>query len=206
MKKIFKPVIAFMVIAAGIAFITTTATSCKKDKDNTSLATTPLYDTLGWFIQGAQGDVAGNGVKMIDDPDNPGQKIQAGRLAIRTVVNQAIMVIAADTALNVYFPTLLSEVTAGNTTGYAHLLETFTDFVQQAVSGQQIYKGLSMAAAHTHATFSRFGDDAHPTSDEDDFNRFIGDVGQAATALSVPPSVTGQLAALLETTKPDIVH
>lgn len=206
MKKIFKSIIPFLIIIAGIAFISMATTSCKKDNNENTLATTPLYDTLGWFIQGAQGNVAGNGTKMIDDPDNPGQKIQAGRLAIRTVVNQAIMVIAADTALNVYFPTLLSEVTAGNTTGYAHLLETFTDFVQQAVSGQQIYKGLSMTAAHTHATFSRFGDEAHSTSGEDDFNRFIGDVGQAATSLNVPPSVTGQLAALLETTKADIVH
>lgn len=189
----------------GIILISVTSPSCKKDKQE-PLASTPLYDTLGWFIQGGTGAVEGNGTKMVNDPDHPGQTVQAGRLAIRTVVNKAILTIAADNELNVYFPTLLAEVSAGNTTGFSHLLETFTDFVQQAVSGQQIYHGKSMVEAHDHATYSRFGDDAHPTSDNADFDRFIMDVGSAATSLSVPQSVIAQLAALLETTRMDIVH
>lgn len=208
MKHLLKSTFPLILAIIGFMFFATMTTSCKKEKKDPkpTLATTPLYDTLGWFIQGAQGKVAGNGTKMINDPDNPGKKIQAGRLAIRTVVDKAIMIIAADTVLNVYFPTLLSEVTAGNTTGYSHLLETFTDFVQQAVSSQEVYKGLPMTTAHTHATFSRFGDADHPTSDEADFDQFINDVGQAANSLNVPTSVTGQLATLLISVKGDIVH
>jgi hypothetical protein len=170
------------------------------------LATTPLYDTLGWFIQGATGPVAGNGVKMIPDPNNQGQMIQAGRLAIHTVVNKALGIIAADPKLSVYFPTLLAEVGANNTTGYSHLLETFTDFVQAGASGQHIYEGLSMKAAHNHATFSRFGDMNHPTADSTDFNQFIGDVVLAAQFYNVPNSVIGQLGVLLVSTEGDVVQ
>ena len=203
-----KLVITAFFIALGFGAIT--MGSCSKDKNNTPttpvLATSPLYDTLGWFIQGGQGAVAGNGTKMIADPDNAGQNIQAGRLAIRTVVNKALMVIAADTSLNVYFPTLLGELGANNTTGYSHLLNTFTDFVQQAVSGQQIYMGLSMHTAHNHATYTRFGDAAHPTSSNANFDQFVTDVATAAQSLNVPNSVIAQLGALLNTTRADVVQ
>ncbi len=181
--------------------------SCHKNNNVTpQLSSTPLYDTLGWFIQGATGRIAGNGIKMIDDPDNSGQKIQAGRLAIRTVVNKALGVIAGDPKLAEYFPTLLAEVNAGNTTGLAKLLGTFTDFVQQAASGQKVYKGLSMIAAHSHATNSRFGSDAHPTADSTDFNQFIGDIVQAAQSLNVPNSIIGQLGVALYSTEGDVVQ
>ncbi len=182
--------------------------SCNKHdgSNNPPLATTPLYDTLGWFIQGATGPVAGNGVKMIADPSNSGQTIQAGRLAIRTVVNKALGIIAADPKLANYFPTLLAEVGANNTTGLSHLLETFTDFVQEGASGQHIYTGLSMKAAHNFATFSRFGSAAHPTADSTDFNQFIGDVVQAAQFYKVPNSVIGQLGVLLVSVEGDVVQ
>lgn len=180
--------------------------ACHSDDKNdmTVIPSTPLYDTLGWFIQGAKGQVAGQGTKMINDPDNEGQKIQAGRLAIRTVVNKALGVIASDNRLAVYFPTLLAEVGDGNTTGLAHLLNSFTDFVQTAVSKQNVYKGPDMKTVHNHATFARFGSDDHPTSTKADFDIFVGDVAQAAQSLNVPASVIGQLGALLYTTEGDI--
>lgn len=182
--------------------------SCKKKIAAPQLATTPLYDTLGWFGMGASGSVVtGDGTKMISDPDNHGQMIQAGRFAIRTVVRKAIGVIAGDTSLAVYFPTLLAEVKAGNTTGFSKLLKNFTDFVQQAVSGQKgVYTGLSMVAAHNHASNPRFGSDQNPTSDSSDFNEFVGDVATAATQLKVPNSVIAQLGALLYTTEGDVVQ
>jgi hypothetical protein len=207
MKSTTKLALMVLLITTGLGVMLTS--SCKKDKDTTPepvLATSALYDTLGWFIQGAQGAVEGNGTKMIADPDNPGQNIQAGRLAIRTVVNKSLMVIAADTNINIYFPTLLGEIAANNTTGYSHLLKTFTDFVQQAVSGQQVYTGLSMKAAHNNATYSRFGSALHPTSNSADFDRFIGDVVIAAQSLNVPNSVIGQLGVLLTSVKSDIVY
>ena len=190
------------------ACILLSLSSCNNnDKDNmTVIPTTPLYDTLGWFIQGAKGQVAGQGTKMIADPDNEGQQIQAGRLAIRTVVNKALGVIASDNRLAAYFPTLLAEVGDGNTTGLAQLLNSFTDFVQTAVSKQDVYKGPDMKTVHNHATFARFGSVDHPTSDKEDFDVFVGDVAQAAQGLNVPASVIGQLGALLYTTEGDIAY
>src|ERR1700743_1925029 len=136
MKFPTKKLLFASVIIAGVIYFS----FCKRNGSGSSApATTPLYDTLGWFIQGGTGTVAGSGTVMIADPSNPGTKIQAGRLAIRTVVNQALGVVAADPKMAPYFPTLLAEVGANNTTGYNHLLNTFTDFVQQAVSGQTIY-------------------------------------------------------------------
>lgn len=203
MKTQPKWMILSVAVLAGIfAF-----SSCKKNSVTPQLATTPLYDTLGWFAQGATGPVAGQGTKMVSDPDNSGHQIQAGRLAIRTVVNKALGVIASDTSLAKYFPVLLGEVGAGNTTGLAELSKNFTDFVQQAVSGQKgLYTGLSMVAAHSHATNPRFGSNTTPTADSTDFNKFVGDIATAAVNLNVPGSVIQQLGALLYTTEGDVVQ
>lgn len=195
-------ILSAVVLAGIVAF-----SSCKKNSVTPQLATTPLYDTLGWFAQGATGPVAGQGTKMVSDPDNSGHQIQAGRLAIRTVVNKALGVIASDTSLAKYFPVLLGEVGAGNTTGLAKLSKNFTDFVQQAVSGQKgLYTGLSMVAAHSHTTNPRFGSEANPTADSADFNEFVGDIASAAVKLNVPVSVIQQLGALLYTTEVDVVQ
>lgn len=206
--KISKKTVFFaLMLVCGALFFN----SCKSDKKTTptptpALASSPLYDTLGWFIQGGTGTIAGSGTQMIADPDNAGQKIQAGRLAIRTVVNKALGIIAADTALADYFPTLLSEVGAGNTTGYADLLSNFTDFVQQAVSTQQIYTGKTMIQAHNHATYSRFGSAAHPVSNNADFDEFISDVVAAAQFYNVPNSVIGQLGGILTSVKGQVTQ
>src|ERR1700760_946553 len=122
-----KTLLLLSIVVIGIIYFP--SCSKKNNGNSTPLASTPLYDTLGWFIQGGTGTVAGSGTVMINDPSNAGTKIQAGRLAIRTVVNQALGVVAADPKMSVYFPTLLAEVKAGTTTGLSHLLNTFTDFL-----------------------------------------------------------------------------
>jgi hypothetical protein len=185
-------------------------TSCKDDevqKMEEQLATTPLYDTLGWFIQGAAGAVAGQGTKMITDPQDSTSKIQAGRLAIRTVVEASELVLAGDTALAVYFPTLLAEVGAGNKTGFIELRENLTDLIQQVASGQKnVYKGLDMVKTHDFKTNPRFGSAVNDKADDADFDRFIGDVVIAMTALKVPTSVQAQLGAALESTRSQVVQ
>lgn len=197
---------AFMLLFSSICFI-----SCDKDDDTpeptpTPLATSALYDTLGWFIQGATMQVAGQGTKMIADPEDNTKMIQAGRLAIRTVIEEAENVLAGDPEMAPYFPTLLAEVGAGNTTGFFKLRETFTDLIQQVVSGQQIYKGLDMVATHDHATNPRFGSVDEPLADDAIFDQFIGDVVIAMTTLQVPATVQGQLGAALESTRAQVVQ
>ncbi len=206
MKSPTKKILLLASLIAVTGIICFPSCSKKNNGNGTSLASTPLYDTLGWFIQGGTGTVAGSGTVMINDPSNSGTKIQAGRLAIRTVVNQALGVVAADPKMAVYFPTLLAEAGAGNTTGYNHLLNTFTDFVQQAVSGQMIYMGLSMKAAHNFASNKRFGSSTATVADSASFNVFIGDVVTAAQSLNVPNSVIGQLGVLLVSVEGDVVQ
>lgn len=195
-----------MIFSVGILL-----TSCKdddiKEKEEIKLSTTPLYDTLGWFIQGATGAVAGQGIKMITDPGDSTKKIQAGRLAIRTVVEASELVLAADPELAVYFPTLLTEVGAGNTTGFFKLRENLTDLIQQVASGQKnVYKGLDMVKTHDFKSNPRFGSAENDKADDADFDRFVGDVVIAMTALKIPASVQGQLGAALEATRAQVVQ
>lgn len=213
MLKSKTSIVFILTMLIGVASIT----SCKKDDptpdepvvDNPMLESTPLYDTLGWFIQGGSQSMAieGQGTKMIADPDNSGQTIQAGRLAIRTVVNSSLQIIAGDPSLAVYFPTLLNEVGSGNTTGLAILLESFTDFVQQAVSGQMIYTGKSMIEAHNHDTYSRFGSTSQQfVTETSDFDQFVGNIVQASQSLNVPNSVIAQLGDILYSVEDDVVQ
>lgn len=183
--------------------------SCGEDPKPTPLpvlSTSPLYDTLGWFIQGATGTVEGQGTKMIADPENSAKEIQAGRLAIRTVIQKSEEVLAADPLMAPFFPTLLAEVTAGNTTGFFKLRETFTDLVQQVASGQEVYKGLDMVTTHDHTKHSRFGSTTQRFAGNDDFDQFLNDVVIAMTELGVPPSVQAQLGAALEATRAQVVQ
>lgn len=203
----FTKLFAFMLLFSSICFV-----SCDKDDDMepdptpTPLATSALYDTLGWFIHGATMQVEGQGTKMIADPEDNTKMIQAGRLAIRTVIEEAENVLAADPEMAPYFPTLLAEVGAGNTTGFYELRETFTDLIQQVVSGQEVYTGLDMVATHNHATNPRFGSEEEPLADDAIFDQFIADVAVAMTNLEVPASVQGQLGAALESTRSDVVQ
>ncbi|QES88314.1 globin family protein [Rhizosphaericola mali] len=195
------------IICASLLSFSYVISSCKKSDDTMQAAT--LYDTLGWFVQGASSSmsITGQGTKLINDPANSGTTIQAGRLAIRTVVDSAIFVIAGDPQMDPYFATLLTEVGAGNLTGFTALSKTFTDFLEQAISGQQIYKGLSMTAAHNHSTNVRFGSTTTPTADSSDFNQFVSDIATAATTqVGVPSGVVKELGALLYTTEGAVVQ
>jgi hypothetical protein len=201
------PIFALLLLLG--AMLTATSSCSKSSQQKDMLSTSPLYDTLGWFVQGGNGMVSGRGTQMISDPAHPGTMIQAGRLAIRTVVDTSIFVIASDPQMQPYFPVLLGEVSAGNLSGFLDLENELTNFIQQAVSGQKIYTGLSMQAAHNHASNSRFGSNTSvetKTADAADFDRFVSDVAMAANKLQVPPSVIGQLGALLNTTKSQVVQ
>lgn len=205
-KTIIRPLALVLVFGGLITF-----GSCSNDDNSgtnpgSELQTSALYDTLGWFIQGGHGEVVNQGTKMISDPDHPGEQIQAGRLAIRTVVEKSLNIIAADPELAEYFPTLLNEVGQGNTTGLSNLLGNFTDFVQQGVSGQEVYEGKTMIKVHNHETYSRFGSSEHPVADEASFNQFINDVVEAAQSLDVPDSVIAQLGDLLTSVEGDVVQ
>lgn len=190
MKKIFQAAL-FLSILGGSAFI---SSSCNNDDDDNPVViptpTPTLYQKLG-------------GTMMVADPANPGMQIEKGRLGLRSVVDSTIFVIAGDPELNGFFTVLLTEVGAGNTTGFAALSKNLTDFFAVGSGATNFtYTGKSMVAAHNPASNSRMGG----LADNGDMDKFIADVVVGAQKNNVPNNLIGEVGALLETLREDVVQ
>ncbi len=158
------------------------AFSCSKSGNSSNNTQPTLYDSLG-------------GTAMVSDPANPGTMIEKGRLGIRSVVDSAIFVIAGDDSINVYFMTLLAEVTANNFSGFDALSKNLTDFFCVATGAKDFtYGGLSMANAHNPATNPRISNKVTAGA----FNEFIVDVVAAANKNGVPANLIGSLGVVIE--------
>jgi len=130
-KKLILPMVAVVMFFS----------SCK---DDDPVAPT-LYDELG-------------GTAMVADPNNAGSQIEKGRLGIRSVVDSTIFIIAGDSRLTKFFPVLLSEVGAGNLSGFSALSKNLTDFISiGAGATSYTYTGDSMKDAHDPAKKSKDG-------------------------------------------------
>lgn len=195
MKK-YKLIMAITILGCGV-----TIASCKKDVEEASTASSglasnnyDLYNRLG-------------GTDMVADPAMGGM-IEAGRLTLRSVVDSTIFVIAGDSAfLNSFFPVLVSELGAGNTTGLSELSENLTDFFCVATGSKNAsnaYIGLDMKTAHDPSANPRMGMKANDA----DYTKFVGYVVEGAAQNGVPatdPLVT-DLGKLLETLRTTIVQ
>src|ERR1700739_650889 len=130
MKNNFLMLLAAMVTTISII-------SCSKGTSTPSGPT--LYDSLG-------------GTAMVTDPTaSPAAQIEQGRLNIRSVVDSAIFVVAADDSINHYFTVLAGELNAhpSNTTGLKELSRNLTDFFCVGTGAKDFtYSGLSMSDAH----------------------------------------------------------
>ncbi|HEY1031767.1 MAG TPA: group 1 truncated hemoglobin [Flavipsychrobacter sp.] len=189
MKKLALSLLTIAI--AGVAF-----TSCKKDDNDNKMpdpkpvAQMTLYDSLG-------------GTQMVNDPSNPGQMIEKGRLGIRSVVDSTIFVIAADPKLNGFFPVLLSEVTAGNLSGFQALSKNLTDFFCVATGAKNFtYTGLNMVDAHDPAKNPRMNGKAS----SEDFDQFVADLVIGAKKVGLSDQLIGQVGAVVATTKPQVVQ
>jgi len=164
--------------------------ACNKNNDTTPNQTLTLYDSLG-------------GTTMVPDPANASTMIEKGRLGIRSVVDSTIFVIAADTAINGYFTVLLSEVGAGNLTGFERLSKNLTDFFCVATGAKSFtYSGLSMTDAHNPTTNPRINDKVA----NDDFDAFIGDLVKGAQKNGLPDYLISRVGQVTETTRATIVQ
>ena len=172
-----------------IAGFSISISSCKKD--NTAMAVAPtLYDSLG-------------GTTLVTDPANPNSKIEQGRLGIRSVVDSTVFVIAADPKLNGFFKVLLAEVTAGNTSGFAALSKSLTDFFCVATGAKNFtYGGKSMTAAHDPAQNSRM----NGKSSSADFDQFINDLVIGANKNKLPANLINSVGALVNTLRSQVVQ
>lgn len=186
-KAILLPVIAIVAVTS-LMFI-----SCSK-KSSTNPTPTPtgttLYDTLG-------------GTVLVADPAYKGAMIEKGRLAIRSVIDSTIFVIAADTRINGHFTVLLSEVTHSNLTGFTDLSENLTTFVSAATGAKDyIYIGLSMHDAHDPSVNPRMNGKASNS----DFDAFKADLVAGANKNKVPASLITSLGNLVETLRSQVVQ
>lgn len=178
-----------MVLVLGMGTVLVFNQACSKKSSGTP-ATMTLYDSLG-------------GSAMVVDPANSGQQIEKGYLGIRTVVDSAIFIIAADTAINGYFQVLISEVSSGNTSGYQKLSKNLSDFVAVATGAKDYtYTGLSMHDAHNPGANSRIT----MTVASDDFDEFVKDVAASATKNGLPSYLIARLGALLYTVESQVVQ
>jgi hypothetical protein len=175
----------------ALCFITLIISSCDKNNDSNPPATLTLYDSLG-------------GTTMVQDPTAAsGTMIESGRLGIRSVVDSAIFVIAADDSINVYFNVLLAEVTAGDLSGFQELSKNLTDFFCVATGAKNFsYTGLSMVDAHDPAKNSRISEKVNSA----DFGEFIVDLGIAAGKNNLPNYLTTRVAEVASSVEGDVVQ
>ncbi|BAV06679.1 hypothetical protein FLA_2698 [Filimonas lacunae] len=165
--------------------------SCSKSNNDAPVAPT-LYDSLG-------------GTVMVTDPANTSVKIEAGRLLIRNIIDSTIFVIAADSKINGFFKVLLAEVTAGNTSGFAALSKSLTDFVCVGTGAKNFtYGGKSMAAAHDPAQNSRMNGKAANA----DMDQFEVDLVAGAKKAGVPSTnaALGSVARIVESLRSAVVQ
>ncbi|MGC8750925.1 group 1 truncated hemoglobin [Hydrotalea sp.] len=163
--------------------------SCKKSNSAPSMPQT-LYDSLG-------------GTAMVPDPAMQGAMIEKGRLGIRSVVDSAIFVIAADTNINGYFKVLLQEVSSGNLSGFNALSKNLTDFFCVATGAKDFsYTGKDMVSAHNPATNPRMNGKAM----NDDFDSFVADVVIAAKKNGLPDYLIARLGTIINSVRSQVVQ
>lgn len=179
----------FTALTAFVAIVSL-VTSCKKDDAPVTTVMT-LYDSLG-------------GTTMVQDPRAAtGTMIEKGRLGIRSVVDSTIYLIAADSRINGYFQTLLTEVGAGNTTGFVALSKTLTDFLAVGTGAKSYtYGGKNMIAAHDPAQNTRM----KMKADNAAMDAFIADVVVGANKNALPSYLINRVGVVLESLRSQVVQ
>lgn len=174
----------------GMATILIFSESCSKKSSSAPPATMTLYDSLGGSVK-------------VSDPANPGQQVEKGYLGIRTIVDSAVFIIAADAKINSYFQVLIGEVTSGNTSGYQKLSTNFSTFVAVATGAKDYsYTGLSMPAAHDPSQNPRIT----MKVDSADFTEFVVDVAASATKNGLPSYLLARVGTVLASVEGQVVE
>jgi hypothetical protein len=177
--------VAALILGVGLVIIS--GQSCKKSSSSSPMT---LYDSLG-------------GSAMVNDPANPGTNVEKGYLGIRTIVDSAVFIIAADTQINKYFTVLIGEVSSGNTSGFQKLSTNLSTFLAVATGAKDYtYTGLSMSAAHNPTTNPRISE----TVDSADFNEFIADVAKSATNNGLPADLLSRVGTIMYTVEGQVVQ
>jgi len=177
-----------MAIIAVAALLTVSCSSNKKTTPTPVKAT--LYDSLG-------------GTTKVSDPAHAGTMVEKGYLGIRSVIDSTIFVIAADSRINGHFTVLLSEVTAGNLSGFTELSMNLSNFVAVGTGAKDYtYNGLSMTDAHDPAKNPRMNGKATSA----DFDAFVSDVVAGANKNHLPANLINSLGKIIESLRSQVVQ
>ena len=196
MTKFSKIALCALIIGSTAFF-----TSCD-DKEGDSDPNFPVEKTLYTKV---------GGEVMVNDPNNPTQKIEQGRLSFRSVVDTTITLIVADIVneapdnFGAHFAPIVGEVLGGNATNVAVLSKNLTDIFSVASGGgaTNTYSGLDMVTTHDPALNPRMGKKVNDA----EMTKFIGYVGEAAGRNGVTdPEIIGEVVALLESLRAPIVQ
>jgi hypothetical protein len=183
--KLLSLALVFTVIASLLV-----SESCSKKSSPKPEVKATLYDSLG-------------GTAMVADPAHSGTMIEKGRLAIRSVVDSTIFVIAADSRINGHFTVLLSEVGKGDLSGFTELSNNLTIFVSTATGAKDYtYTGLSMKDAHDPATNPRMTGKATSA----DFDAFVSDLVTGANKNKVPANLITSIGKIVESLRTTVVQ
>jgi hypothetical protein len=187
MKKLTLLSLAMMVTIIAVLLV---SESCSKKSNPRPVVKATLYDSLG-------------GTAMVADPAHSGMMIEKGRLAIRSVIDSTIFVIAADSRINGHFTVLLSEVGKGDLSGFTELSDNLTTFVSTATGAKDYtYTGLNMKDAHDPATNPRMNGKATTG----DFDAFVSDLVMGANKNKVPANLINSIGKIVETLRTTVVQ
>jgi hypothetical protein len=180
MKIQMKASIAAIIASGVLLSVAMVVPSCHKSSANGGGKT--LYDSLG-------------GTVMVTDPANFGQTVEQGYLAIRTVVDTALLIIQADTAINGYFSIMVNEDTLHSVpTEYDKLSVGISTWLAAAAGSEHYsYTGPSLLSAHNPAS----NPDIPAPVDSAAFNEFAYDLALSARQYNISNQLISQLGHLL---------
>jgi hypothetical protein len=179
--KVRKTALAVTILIGGaLSMMVLLVPSCHKSNGSSGGQT--FYDSLG-------------GTVLVTDPGNYGQTVEQGYLTIRTIVDTALLIIQADTLINGYFTTMVTEDTLHTSaTEYDKLSLNISNFIAVAAGAKDYtYTGLSMLAAHDTVSNPYI----FTPVDSVAFNEFAYDVGQSALDYGLSNQLISQLGTLL---------
>ncbi|HET6254890.1 MAG TPA: hypothetical protein VFE32_12490 [Puia sp.] len=179
--KIRKTAQAITIFFAGaLLIVATLIPSCHKS--NGSGGGHTFYDSLG-------------GTTVVTDPANYGQTVQQGYLAIRTIVDTALLIIQADTLINGYFSIMVNEDTLhAAPTEYDKLSLNISNFLAASAGAKDYsYTGPAMGTAHNPGS----NPNIPMAVDSAAFNEFAYDLGLSARQYGLSDQLISQLGDLL---------
>jgi hypothetical protein len=182
--KMKKTALAVTIFLGGALLIAVTVIpSCHKSTGSGgSGGGHSFYDSLG-------------GTVVVTDPANFGQTVEQGYLAIRTIVDTALLIIQADSLINGYFSIMVNEDTLhAAPTEYDKLSLNITNFLAVAAGAKDYsYTGPSLPAAHNPGS----NPDIPAPVDSVAFNEFAYDLGSSARLYGLSDQLISQLGDLL---------